>query len=75
MQLGCGVLTVGVGGCGLLGNWEVKVDRPYMLPGSAIVFALGLYDVSVQHSSLVNNGPWDVFIFCPRPEQHFLAGA
>ena len=52
-------------------NWDVKVDRPYMLPGPVVAFALGLYDVAVQHSSLVDNGA----IICQGQEQHFLAWA
>ena len=34
-----------------------------MFPGSAGSLALGLHDVTAGHGSLVNNGPWDVFIF------------
>ena len=45
--------------CGT-GNWDVKVDRPYMLLGPAETFALGLYDVTAWCSSLVDNGPGDV---------------
>ena len=56
-----------------VGNWEVKVDRPCMLPSPATAFSLDLYDVAAQHHSLVNNGHWEVFIFCWRLEQHFLA--
>ena len=57
-------------GCSLKGlfwdisDWDVEVDRPYMLPGPTIAFALGLFDVAAWCSSLVNNGPRDVFIFC-----------
>ena len=56
-------------------NWDVKVDRPYMLPDLVVAFALGLYNITVWHGSFVNSGPWDVFIFNWRLEQHFLAMA
>ena len=50
------------------------MDRPYLFPGPAKAFVLGLYNVAAQHGSLVDNGPRYVFIFCQRPEQYFLAG-
>ena len=51
------------------------MDRPYVFPASAVLFALGLYDVTVQLSSLADDGPWEVLIICRGPEQHVLAGA
>ena len=51
------------------------MDKPYVFPGSAELLALGLYNITVQLSSLVSDGPWDVLIICRGLEQHFLAGA
>ena len=50
------------------------MDRPYVLPCPAKAFALGLDDVNVWLSSLVDSGPWDIFICTRGPEQHFLTG-
>ena len=55
--------------------WDVEVDRPGMLPGPAVTFGLGLYDVAVWNSSFDANGAGDVLIFCWRQEQHFMARA
>ena len=69
MQLG--FVDLAVGGGGLF--WDIEMDRPGMLHGPVVAFALGLYDVTAWSSSLVNSGAGDVFIFAWGQEQHFLA--
>ena len=54
---------------------DVKVDWPYMLSSLAVTLALGLHDVTVGLSSLVDNGPWYILIICRGPKQHFLTRA
>ena len=56
------------------GEWldDVEVDRSGMLPGHAVRFALGLYDVAAWGRSLVDDDSGDVFILCWGQEQHFL---
>ena len=68
MWLGCGVLTAEVRGVMV----DVKVDRSGVLPGPAVTFALGLYDIAAWGRSLVDDGSGDVFILCWGQEQHFL---
>ena len=46
-----------------------------MLPGPAIAFALGLYDVAAWGGGLVNFGSRDVVLHCWREEQYLLAWA
>ena len=53
---------------------DVEVDRPGMLPGSVIAFALGLHKVTVWGGSLVSNGARDIFICHWGKKQDFLAG-
>ena len=40
-----------------------------------VTFALGLHDIAVGLSSLVNKGPRYILIISRGPEQHFLTGA
>ena len=42
-----------------------------MFSCSMVLVALDLYDIAVGPGSLVSNGPWDVFIICGGPKQHF----
>ena len=44
-----------------------------MFPSSLVPLALGLYIVAVWCSSLVNNGPRDIFTIYQRPEEYLLA--
>ena len=41
--------------------------------GSMVSFALGLYVVTAQHGSLIDDGPRNVFTVYWGPEEHFLA--
>ena len=52
---------------------DVKVYWPDVLPGPAIVFALGLYDVAAQGGSLVDYESGDVLILCWGEKQYLLA--
>ena len=49
------------------------MDWPQVFPCSTLPFALGLYEVTVWCSSLVDNGPGNVFTIYWGPEEHFLA--
>ena len=49
---------------------DVKVYWPDVLPGPAVAFALGLYDVNVWGRSLVSYGSGDVLILCWGEEQY-----
>ena len=53
---------------------DVEVDGPGMLPGPAVLFALGLYVITGQGGSIVGSCTRDVFICHWGKEQHFLAG-
>ena len=44
-----------------------------MFPGSPVPLVLGLYVVAVQHGSLVNDGPGEVFTIYWGPEEYLLA--
>ena len=44
-----------------------------MFPSSTLSLALGLYLVTVQCSSLIDDGPRNVFAVYQGPEEHFLA--
>ena len=46
-----------------------------MFSHSAVLFALGLYNVAAQHGSSVDDGPGDVFILNWGLEEHFLLWA
>ena len=48
------------------------MDRLQVFPGSAIPFALGLYNVTMLCSGSFDDGPGDIFVFNWRPEEHFL---
>ena len=39
-----------------------------------VSFALGLYKVAMQCSSLIDDGPGDVLIIYQGPEEHFWPG-
>ena len=43
---------------------DIEVDRPYVFPCPMVLFALGIYDVTVQLGSLVNNGLQNVLVIC-----------
>ena len=73
--MGIGVLAIGLEGSRGSVDWDIEVDRPYVFPCPVVSFALGLYDVTVQLSSLVDNSPWNVLVICRRPEYDFLAWA
>ena len=54
---------------------DVKLDWPCMLSCAVVMLALGLHDIAVGLSSLVDNGPCYILIICRGPKQHFLTGA
>ena len=67
---------------GLRGLWlvscrcgKVKVDWPQVFPCSAVPFALSLYNVTVWHSSSIDDGHRDVLILDWGLEKHFLPWA
>ena len=51
---------------------KVGMYWPLVFPGSVVMFVLGLCDVAVWPSSLVDYGPGDVYIIAQGPEKHFL---
>ena len=51
------------------------MDRLQEFPFSVISFSSGLYDVTAQHGSSLDDGARDVFIFDQGPEEHYLPWA
>ena len=49
------------------------MDWPQVFPGSLVPLALDLYMVAAWHSSLIDNGPRDVFTIYLGPEEYLLA--
>ena len=48
------------------------MNGPQVFPCSPVSFALDLHKVAVQCGSLVNYGPWNVFLIYMGPEENFL---
>ena len=47
--------------------------QPQVFLGSMVPLALGLYVVTAQHGSLVNDGPRNVFTIYQGPQEYLLA--
>ena len=47
---------------------DVEVDCPCAL----VTITLGLHDVALGLSSLVNNNPWYILLISRVPKQHFM---
>ena len=49
---------------------QIGVNLPYVFPCSPVPLALGLYEVTAWHGSLVGYGPWYVLTVDRRPEKN-----